>query len=119
MFFSPQELSISNVKVKRAALLAFGTLHCQLGAPFKALALSLAKPNHKSELEACFNDHPYNEALQSADWPMQSLAITSSSGNGVSSSAGMPFAVPKSDLFSKLDDDCIANLVSGQEVILI
>jgi len=109
------------MKVKRAAIASIGSLHEQIGPQFKALALSLAKSNQKSELEDCFQEHPFDATQQSEVWPKWSLATKSAALGGERDSANtiVSLAIPKSDLSVELEEDCISKLVSRCMTCLI
>jgi len=112
--FLLEELDFSSVKVKRAAISCIGAIHAHIGPQFKALSLSLAKPNHRNELESCFNDHPFDESLQASDWPKRCLSVlnlSSTNGNGAAK-PGMSLSIPRCDLSAELPEDCIARLGS-------
>ena len=104
----------SNVKVKREAAAAFGTIHSHVGASFKALSLSLAKSDVKVALEHCFDEHPYESSMQPTEWPKRSIVepVTAASSDKSSGNSVLALEIPKSDLSAELADDCVSRLVS-------
>jgi hypothetical protein len=104
-----QEMTSSNVKVKREATLTVGAFHVQMGPVFKALCCSLAKPQAlKSDLAKCFETYPFDSGTKETTRTRFSLAARNGpSGEGTSS-----LAIPKTNLFEGLPDDIMVKLVS-------
>jgi hypothetical protein len=100
------------MKVKRESLLIFGTLYTQIGPSLKAIALNLAKPAMREELEKCFESRKYDAALQAFDWPKRSLMNSRNENQGQDKELRVALEVPRSDITEALSEDCILRLVS-------
>jgi hypothetical protein len=100
------------MKVKRESLLIVGTLYTQIGPSLKAIALNLAKPAVREELEKCFESRMYDATLQAFDWPKRSLMDSRNENQGQDKGLRVALEVPRSDITEALSEDCILRLVS-------
>lgn len=100
------------MKVKRESLLIFGTFYTQIGPSFKAIALNLAKPAIREELEKCFESRKYDATFQTFDWPKRSLTDSRNATPGRNEALGVALDVPRTDITAALGEDCISRLVS-------
>ena len=100
------------MKVKRESILIIGTLYTQIGPSFKAIALNLAKPALREELEKCFESRKYDATFQTFDWPKRSLMDSRNANPGQDEGLRVALEVPRTDVIAALGEDCILRLVS-------
>jgi hypothetical protein len=109
------ESKATNIKIKKAAMSAFGTLHVQLGPAFQAVALSTVKEQSLREnIEGAFRDHPYDPTASSAEWPRRSIMLgrENADSDGGGGGSALVLDVPKTDLIAALSADCVSRMGS-------
>jgi cytoskeleton-associated protein 5 len=110
-----QESKATNIKIKKAAMSAFGTLHVQLGPAFQAVALSTVKEQSLRDLlEGAFRDHPYDPMASSTEWPKRSIMLGRGNADSTRGGGGSALCleVPKTDLIAALSADCVSRMGS-------
>lgn len=98
------------MKVKKVALALGAELHIQLGAPFRALSLSLSEDRTKAALEAVFEDNLFDPNASKVERTRKCLVGKVSLGDDIDT--GPTIEVPTTDLVGELRKDCVERMVS-------
>lgn len=113
--FLKDECGSKNVKVKRLALSVFGVMHVQLGASFKAIALSSSKDSSfREDVEKTFTEHPFDPSTPNMEWPKRCICVVSQNGGRDNPGAVLDVNLPRMDLIAELPTDCLSRMGSKE-----